>query len=213
MKKAGLFALIVFCVISVWAQQKVIYRMLPDTGAFHKMIGLDTPGQEKELQLLRNLLPSRIEAEQFVYTLHDSVILLERSPFPGTRYIYAARGLEYLVQETGPNGKISVSKMDMDYKKFPGWQVRYDVKKFPGETRSILGYNCYKVLLDEYKTIEGKTDVRKIELWVTGRIALPAFIVAALYEQVVTECPLEMRVWSEPASKPHTTVVVESIQQ
>lgn len=84
----------------------------------------------------------------------------------------------------------------MDYRVNPAWQVEYSIETYNDDRKMILGFDCYKVILSEYRKIEDREYRTRYEMYVTPEIAFPPQAIGGLYDAVLKECALEIKVIS-----------------
>jgi hypothetical protein len=209
MKTIFLF-IAVFISLCAKGQQTVKYTVHTNPAALQQRMPAGG-SEDAELRELLQLMMDERKPEDFSYSLRDTVLIMKRSSAPNTTYEYIPNTLRYRVRSSD-KGRSVTEWFDLDHKKNPDWKVSYDVLPFPDSVRTIKGYRCHKIRISETKTVKGETDLRILELWVTDQINLPAYVVAGLYEKVVSECPLEVRVWSGNLSEPHTIMKITEIK-
>ena len=165
-------------------QRTIKYTAHTNPAALQQRMPGGAGNEDAELRELLQLMMDESKPEDISYTLHDTVVIMKRSSAPNTTYEYRPGSLRYSVRSF-VKGRPVTERFDLDYKKHPGWKVAYEVLRFPDSVSTIMGYRCHKIRIRETKTVEGSTDLRRLELWVTDKINLPAYLVKREQESLI----------------------------
>lgn len=117
--------------------------------------------------------------------------------------VYRIYNIEQLIhyRHRIKNEKVKIDTFIWDYKINPKWSVKYDIIESKADTKTILGFNCHKVKIEERKQIEDRLYENVYELYVTDEIFFPAHLICGWYDYVLNECALEIKYWDKRAPK------------
>lgn len=144
----------------------------------------------------------RIEKENrqsFTYTVNKSSIKYERNqnqlPEEFIRLIPESGIMQHFYKDAKTN-EAKINKFNLHHNPDSSdWKIDYKIDEFKSEKKTILGYECYKMNIEETRKNEKENweIVYKYELFVTDQIKLPARLVIHLWEPVTELCALEIR--------------------
>jgi len=96
----------------------------------------------------------------------------------------------FISKKKGP----SLNKFPFDKSTFRHINVQYKLDTIKTDKKNILGYECYKMKIDE--TIEDKehgTEISTYELYVTDEIDFPFHLMNSILKPMVNKCALEFK--------------------
>lgn len=144
----------------------------------------------------------RIEKENqqiFTYTFDEARIKYERNQhnLPEEHILIVPESgvmLQFYKGEKHKEAKLAEHSLHHDPAS-SGWEIEYKIEAFESEKKTILGYECYKMHIEQTKRHkkENWLDRNRYELFVTDKINLPARLVIPLWEPVMDLCALEIK--------------------
>ena len=141
----------------------------------------------------------RIEREnrlRYTYSFNENVIIHERSDYRmPEEYIQIDQvsGLMKHYYQDKESYKLRQLPIHHD-KESSGWNIQYKSKIDKSQTKTILGFSCYKMWIEEdRKHAEWGYHIHhQYELLVTEQLNLPARLVIPLWEPITDLCALEI---------------------
>lgn len=115
----------------------------------------------------------------------------------GFDYVFFLGDYLNLINHSFSTDNLGVKKYQevQDNSKFlnsENWNVHYEFEFDINDRKSILDYDCFKVIVKQIRFFNGETDCKIYELYVTDKIKIPAHIIAGWWEMVIDFCPLEI---------------------
>jgi hypothetical protein len=158
--------------------------------------------EEKFAEEWTGFWKKRIEKENmqsFTYTVNKSLIKYERNqnqlPEEFIRIIPESGIMQHFYKDKKTN-EAKITKFNLHHNPDSSdWQIDYKIEEIKSEKKTILGYDCHKMNIEQ-KRINEKENwkiVNKYELFVTDKINLPARLVIHLWEPVTELCALEIK--------------------
>ncbi len=144
----------------------------------------------------------RIEKENrqiFTYTFDGARIKCERDlyNYPEDYMLIVPQSgvmLQFYKDEKHNDEKLAEHNLHHDPAS-SGWEIEYKIEAFESEKKMILGYECYKILIEQTRRNEEENWLyrNRYELFVTDKINLPARLVIPLWEPVTDLCALQIK--------------------
>lgn len=158
--------------------------------------------EEKFIEKWTGAWKKRIEKDNmecFIYTVNKSSIKYERNqyqlPEEFIRIIPKSGIMQHFYKdEKTHEAKITTFNLHHNPDS-SDWQIDYKIEEIKSEKKTILGYECYKMNIEQKRTnVKNDWEIVEIfELFVTDKINLPARLVIHLWEPVTELCALEIK--------------------
>lgn len=159
----------------------------------------DKAESEKFDKEFKELWKERLEKEKaqiFTYTFNDKIIRYERNMHQSENEFIILDPKTAVMSRfyTDKENKPKVSKMSY-HSDSNDWKINYKIDSFESETKIILGYECYKMIVEQERINEKENwNIKNIyEIFVTEELNLPVRLVIPLWRPVLDLCALEIK--------------------
>lgn len=174
--------------------------------------------EEREMEAgLKKMIQEKIQdgaREAYEYYFEDNLVRIIRpgTSKPSVLHFHKLKEMEELVFSTNVE-PVKVDTIRMNFRVNPEWHVEYTIDTFLDDRKNILGFDCHKVVLQEYRNVSGREYRTRYEMYVTPAINFPSHVVAGLYDQVQNDCALEVRVTDLRNEKSYTLIYAVDFNQ
>jgi hypothetical protein len=97
------------------------------------------------------------------------------------------------------------TEFPLDRTTFRDLEVTYEKSEDKSDVKTILGYECHKVILTETITdLEYGTEIQEYEMYVTDQIKLPFHLLNTTLKPIEELCPLQMTIYRKDKGETYT---------
>lgn len=174
--------------------------------------------EERELEArLKKMIEERIqdevrESNEYYFEGNLARLIRPATDEPGILHFYKMKEMEALICNTNVE-PVEVDTNRMNFRVNPAWHVEYTIDTFPDDRKNILGFDCQKVVLQEYRKVSGGEYRTRYEMYVTPAIHFPPQAVAGLYDLVLNDCALEIKVTHPENENSYTLIYAVDFNQ